>query len=246
MELHMHDAHQPRTAKPIQHHHSQAQPTWTFLGWLPHGRERAPMEKDLFYCMFARSIGKLLLKRPPPGRCAAQSTIPRGRLPACLWPSPWLPRYLLRLCLTRRDTRLLPPCIHIPPGKPPQPHGLALTPALVSYFYRKGVINCSLICAQQKITISSTSLQEFGDGGESKGMLLERCPASIQQAMLPALCFPEARRVWGWGRQGTGHCDQAPVQGGCSLPRTLCKFSLHPCSKYHRELSHSMSLAQSS
>lgn len=30
---------------------------------------------------------------------------------------------------------------------------------------------------------------EFGNGRESKGMLLEKCPTSIQQAMLPALCF---------------------------------------------------------
>lgn len=130
------DAHQPWTAKPIQHHPSQAwaQPTWTFLGWLPHRGERAPMEKDLFYCMFARGISKLLLKRPPPGRCAAQSTIPRVRLPACLWPSPWLPCYLLPLRLTRRDTRLLPPRVCIRPGKPLRPHGPALTPALVCGF----------------------------------------------------------------------------------------------------------------
>lgn len=78
MVLYKHDAHQQLTAKPAQHHPSQAR-----------RGERAPTQKTFFYCMFARGSGggKQLLHNKPqplPRHPSAQSTIPQGQVTSAL------------------------------------------------------------------------------------------------------------------------------------------------------------------
>lgn len=55
MVLYMHDAYQqPKTAKPMQH--GPSQPTWTFAGLSPHGRERSPMQKMGFLLYVCKGL----------------------------------------------------------------------------------------------------------------------------------------------------------------------------------------------
>lgn len=119
-----HDAHQQLlSAKPTQQHPSQALGSADVDFSFPREGRELPRKRWFFVACLqgAQVVGSSFSVTSPSLHLTTvlpKARCPRIRLPAHLWLSPSLSRYLLRLCLTRRDTLLLPPHVCIPPGKP--------------------------------------------------------------------------------------------------------------------------------